>query len=161
MSLALILSEGVGQGPVRVTEVTRTWRLVSCYARVPCTPTYSPLDKSQAPSHHDSGRVTRTQALAASQQNVWAKGTLTAIYPGVPALGCRLWRRFLQQNLRVRNCLGITVASTREAARALHLQPFRHSACVLSHFSRVPLFVTLWTVAHQAPLSMGLSRQEY
>ena len=33
--------------------------------------------------------------------------------------------------------------------------------CVLSHFSRVLLFVTLWTAAHQAPLSMGFSRQEY
>ena len=33
--------------------------------------------------------------------------------------------------------------------------------CVLSCFSRVWLFVTLWTVAHQAPLSMGFSRQEY
>ena len=32
---------------------------------------------------------------------------------------------------------------------------------VLSHFSHVPLFATLWTVAHQAPLSMGFSRQEY
>ena len=29
------------------------------------------------------------------------------------------------------------------------------------HFSWVQLFVTLWTVAHQAPLSMGFSRQEY
>ena len=29
--------------------------------------------------------------------------------------------------------------------------------CVLSRFSRVQLFVTLWTVAHQAPLSMGFS----
>ena len=28
--------------------------------------------------------------------------------------------------------------------------------CMLSHFSRVQLFVTLWTVAHQAPLSMGI-----
>ena len=27
--------------------------------------------------------------------------------------------------------------------------------------SRVQLFVTQWTVAHQAPLSMGFSRQEY
>ena len=27
--------------------------------------------------------------------------------------------------------------------------------------SRVQLFVTPWTVAHQAPLSMGFSRQEY
>ena len=33
--------------------------------------------------------------------------------------------------------------------------------CVLSHFSRVRLFVTLWTVAHQAPPSMGFSRKEY
>ena len=33
--------------------------------------------------------------------------------------------------------------------------------CVLSHFSHVRFFVTLWTVARQATLSMGLSRQEY
>ena len=32
--------------------------------------------------------------------------------------------------------------------------------CILSHFSHVQLFVTPWTVAHQAPLSMGISRQE-
>ena len=31
---------------------------------------------------------------------------------------------------------------------------------VLNHFSRVRLFATLWTVARQAPLSMGFSRQE-
>ena len=34
-------------------------------------------------------------------------------------------------------------------------------AHVLSHFSCVQLFVTLWTVARQAPLSMEFSRQEY
>ena len=33
--------------------------------------------------------------------------------------------------------------------------------CLLSHFSHVQLFVTLWTVAYQAPKSMGFSRQEY
>ena len=32
---------------------------------------------------------------------------------------------------------------------------------LLSHFSHVQLFATLWTTAHQAPLSMGFSRQEY
>ena len=32
-------------------------------------------------------------------------------------------------------------------------------ACVM--FSRVPLFVTPWTIACQAPLSMGFSRQEF
>ena len=32
---------------------------------------------------------------------------------------------------------------------------------MLSRFSYVRLFATLWTVAHQAPLSMEFSRQEY
>ena len=34
-------------------------------------------------------------------------------------------------------------------------------ASMLSHFSRIQLCVTLWTLAHQAPLSMGSSRKEY
>ena len=34
-------------------------------------------------------------------------------------------------------------------------------ACVLSHFSCVQFFVTLWTIAYQAPLSMRFSRQKY
>ena len=32
---------------------------------------------------------------------------------------------------------------------------------LLSHFSPVLLYVTPWTIAYQAPLSMGFSRQEY
>ena len=32
---------------------------------------------------------------------------------------------------------------------------------MLSSFSHVWLFVTPWTIAHQAPLSMGIFRQEY
>ena len=33
--------------------------------------------------------------------------------------------------------------------------------CMHACFSSIWLFVTLWTVAHQAPLSMGFSSQEY
>ena len=33
--------------------------------------------------------------------------------------------------------------------------------CVLSCFSHVRLFVTLWTVSHQAPLFLGFPRQKY
>ena len=33
--------------------------------------------------------------------------------------------------------------------------------CMLSHFSCVWLFGTLWTIACQYPLSLGFSRQEY
>ena len=32
---------------------------------------------------------------------------------------------------------------------------------VFSHFSLVQLLATPWTVAHQAPLPMGFSRQDY
>ena len=40
------------------------------------------------------------------------------------------------------------------------LEDFCVCACMLSHFSCVQLFPTLWTVARQAPLSVGFSRQE-
>ena len=33
--------------------------------------------------------------------------------------------------------------------------------CVLGHFSHIWFFATPWTVAHQAPLSLGFSQQEY
>ena len=41
-----------------------------------------------------------------------------------------------------------------------HLGHFHILCCVLSHFSHVQLFETLWTIALQAPLPMGFSRQE-
>ena len=43
----------------------------------------------------------------------------------------------------------------------LRASVFFNNACVLSCFSCVRLFLTLWTIALQAPLSMGSSRQEY
>ena len=39
--------------------------------------------------------------------------------------------------------------------------PLGPPAWVLSRFSRVRLFATLWTVASQASMSMGFSRPEY
>ena len=46
-----------------------------------------------------------------------------------------------------------------EATRTI--SAFFICACVLSCFSHVRLFANLWTIAHQTPLSMGFSRQEY
>ena len=40
-------------------------------------------------------------------------------------------------------------------------KPSEHYVCMLSRFSCVQLFATPWTVAGQAPLSVGFSRQEY
>ena len=42
-----------------------------------------------------------------------------------------------------------------------YLVLWQSRACVLSHFSHVQLSATFWTMARQAPLSMGFSRQEY
>ena len=49
------------------------------------------------------------------------------------------------------------------ARRVFTTEPLGKPLCVctLSHFSHVRLFATLWTVAHQDPLSTGFSRQEY
>ena len=43
----------------------------------------------------------------------------------------------------------------------LHICVCIQICCVLSHFSHVQLFATLWTGALQAPLSMRFSKQEY
>jgi len=40
-------------------------------------------------------------------------------------------------------------------------ETFGPHGCMLSSFSPVRLFAILWTVACQAPLPMGFSRQEY
>jgi len=47
-------------------------------------------------------------------------------------------------------------------SRAFHI-PCAAMLCyaMLSHFSRVRLCATPWTAAHQAPLSLGFSRQEH
>ena len=52
---------------------------------------------------------------------------------------------------------------TRKAILAKYPESFSTCvhACVLSCLSHVQLFATLWTVACQAPLSIGFSRQEY
>ena len=43
----------------------------------------------------------------------------------------------------------------------LHTSYILYITHVLSCFSRVRLFATLWTIAHQVPLSMELPRPEY
>ena len=43
----------------------------------------------------------------------------------------------------------------------LYQLSYQGSLCLLSRFSHVQLFATLWAVACQAPLSTGFSRQEY
>ena len=51
--------------------------------------------------------------------------------------------------------------NTRKFNPAKYKRLYIMRPCMLSRFSHVWLFPTLWTVASQAPLSMGFSRQEY
>ena len=43
----------------------------------------------------------------------------------------------------------------------MEMYPISYVYYVLSCFSHAQLFAILWTEAHQAPLSIGFSRQEY
>ena len=45
--------------------------------------------------------------------------------------------------------------------RLLELFCYKQSMHAYHHFSHVWLFVALWTIVHQAPLSMAFSREEY
>ena len=59
-------------------------------------------------------------------------------------------------------------ATPAKVERTLDFSPFQHAslpivvrARMLSCFGRIQLFATLWTIAPQAPLFMGFSKQEY
>ena len=56
-------------------------------------------------------------------------------------------------------CLATVV--DRPSSPALDKSSMFWQVCMLSRFSCVRLFVILWIVAHQAPLSMQFPRQEY
>ena len=61
-----------------------------------------------------------------------------------------------------RNSLASPIMTSPPVSQSLCTAYFLSSTYfVLSRVSRVQLFVTPWTVAHQAPRSMGFSRQEY
>ena len=54
-------------------------------------------------------------------------------------------------------CLGVGVI----VGVCIYIYLVMQFACVLSCFSHIQLFASLWTVACQVLLSMGFSRQEY
>ena len=56
---------------------------------------------------------------------------------------------------------GADAVINRETSNGAGKANQEYGACVLRCFRYVQLFATPWTVARQAPLSMGFSRQEY
>ena len=69
--------------------------------------------------------------------------------------GTEIFSHLLKVSQLVSSLAGIYQSGS--TAHMLNLHP---AVYMLSHFSRVWLFVTWWTVAYQAPLSMEFSRQE-
>ena len=61
---------------------------------------------------------------------------------------------------RQRGWINLLEVVLRNSGKDQGLCPVTGGVCVLSHLRRVRLFATPWTVANQAPLSKGFSRQE-
>ena len=59
------------------------------------------------------------------------------------------------------SCMHIREEKKKSLSSAIRLPILWNGGCMLSCFSPVRLFATLWTIAQQIPLSMGFSRQEY
>ena len=76
---------------------------------------------------------------------------------------CMHWKSFIiikkQNTQNTQRCLVQNQKVRREFERAFFSLLF--CGCLLSCFSHIWLFATLWTVAHQAPWSKGFSRQAY
>ena len=89
--------------------------------------------------------------------NPWSHQTLALLFPSGTHAGDRQERRLggptPSSSLPLMVSGGLFIES-------YQVEWAMQWVCVLSGFSRVRLFATLWTVARQAPLAMGFSRQE-
>ena len=92
--------------------------------------------------------VKKTPLPIKSQQNVLTDQTIVVISCNQPFIALKFLKRWCVSDLRM-HCLGVKG------------NPANCMCCVLSHFSHIRLFLTLWTVTCQGPLSVGFSRQEH
>ena len=112
-------------------------------------------------------RGAETQSMARKQPGEmrWARALFQL---GTPGQTARPWvsgrkghERSEQGVGKCENIRGRFIGFQTSIFQVPHLSTLPCVLAVLSCFSRVWLFAILWTVAHQAPLSMGFSGQEY
>ena len=103
----------------------------------------------------------RNDAFVSSMHD-WS---MKSVIPQNPCIRLRLHSLSFLQHQSKNSCFSISLV--RSLLYTTESNPNWHSYLLLviclhaQLLSHVRLFVTLWTVAHQAPLPMGFSRQEY
>ena len=103
-------------------------------------------------------RITQAHDGACSRIFITVLFVIRSQRPGsCPSLG-----DWIGSSIMYRYIIGYYAAFRSNGQMSRNMNIFKNvvHGCVLSHFSYVQLFVTLWTVACQASLSMGSSRQE-
>ena len=122
------------------------------------------LDFSSQFAFHDSSAcVSQTPLL---QPSLSTDKMCMIFYPEVGSNQKPMW---ILPTLRSILSPSVTIDSAPITTNQVFLLPLRSTpslvhcipACMLSHFSHARPFETPWTVAQQAPLSIGFSRQEY
>ena len=117
-----------------IFKISKTWILVYQKEYLQCSPSWS-LVTQVFNSSVARGKAGKIKVLPEEELGGWDGGGR------LPGFGQHL--------------------STNLPGSILYFNNIYICVCVLSHFSCARLFATLWTLAFQAPLSMGFSRQEY
>ena len=154
-----------------------------CLVAQLCPILFHPLDCSPPdPSVPEIFQAGILEWVAISFSNAWKKKVKvkslsrvrlietpwTAAYQAPPSMGFsrqEYWSGVPLPSLDTSIKMSLPGSSVPGILQARHWSglpfPSPMHACTLSHFSSVQLCATLWTAAHQAPLSTGFSRQEY
>ena len=101
------------------------------------------------------------QGLEAIPSTRHQTGSMPIQAPGNTPVNCRPHCIYILQYPHNRLWQNMTVISEATPRKVLCLLKPVMRAYMLSHFGHIWLFATLWTIARQAPLSLGFSRQEY
>ena len=106
---------------------------------------------------YNKGTIGLLEGGWATQDTLWTNGPYSMFYRHICVCACQF-----TQVLRVLGGISEFFFSNIWGWLRLYIGYLYDSGCcVLSHFSHVRLLVTARTVAHQAPRSMGFSRQKY
>ena len=147
-----------GDGPclLVVIQWRQTW--------IPCQAGHSPGVRKQQKGTLPLSRGPRGQSPCTLSLHTQAHQICLPSTSGNSPLLCSTTASTFIQTSSSHFCFTVIAVYWSSHLQSHPSNPFLHQTRVcamLSCFSCIQLFATPWTVAHQAPLSMGFSRQEY